>query len=256
MAEGCLQRFLIADARERRSVGRLGSLLGRILLAQHERVHLQSACQLIERGFNRERTDRRAWRTIGCNLGPVGHDVVADDRHIGDVVGCQSASHRPANGRARERAGLQSVGRRHGSDLAVLGGTDLDRARRSRRRTRGAKHLLAGHHHLDRATAHARQDQCHWFQIDDGLAAEPAADLGRDRAHVAELQPGQLGRHVAHHEVALAAAPDGGAPILRDADNAGVGLDIALMHGLGFETALDDHLGRGEAGLDVTECML
>ena len=44
--------------------------------------------------------------------------------------------------------------------------------------------------------------------------------------------------------------------VLGDADEAGVRLDIALMHGLGLEAALDDDLGRGEAGFDVAQLVL
>ena len=41
-----------------------------------------------------------------------------------------------------------------------------------------------------------------------------------------------------------------------DADQAGMRLDIALVHGLGLEAALDDHVGLLEAGLDVAELEL
>ena len=256
MLERGPQRLLVADLAQRRTVGGLRALLGRILLPQHQRVHLQGRGQLVERALHRERTDRRAGRAIGRDLGPVRHHVEAGDLHVRQVVGRERAAHRAANGRARKGAGLQAVGRLHGGDPAVPGGPDLDRARRARRRAGGAEHLIARHHHLDRAARLARQHQRQRLQVDDGLAAETAADLGWNGANVAQPGAGELARHVAHHEVALAAAPDGGAAILGDAHETGVRLDIALMHGLGLEAALDDHLRRGEARLDVAQRVL
>ena len=175
--------------------------------------------------------------------------------HIGEIVGRDRAAHGAADRRAGERAGLQPHRRLQGRDLAVLGGTHLDRHRRSRGGPRGAEHLLAAHHHLDRAAGLAREDQRQRLEVDDGLAAEAAADLGGDRAHVAQLRSGKLGRHVTDHEVALAAAPDRDLSAL-DVDDAGVRLDVALMHGLGLEVALDDDVGSGEAGIAVAELVL
>ncbi len=51
---------------------------------------------------------------------------------------------------------------------------------------------------------------------------------------------------------ALARAPDRGLVVGADADQAGVRLDIALMHRAGGETALDDDFSLGEAFDDVT----
>ena len=48
------------------------------------------------------------------------------------------------------------------------------------------------------------------LEIDDGLAAEAAADLGGDGADVALRNAGQMRRHGADHELALARAPDRG----------------------------------------------
>jgi hypothetical protein len=120
----------------------------------------------------------------------------------------------------------------------------------------GAEHFLAGHYHLHRTAGLLGEDQRQGLKIDDGLSAEAAADLGRDRADVAELDARQLGRHVAHHEMALAAAPDGDLTGLVDAHEAGMRLDVALVHRLGLEAALDDDFGRSEPGLDVAQRVL
>ncbi|KNX69251.1 hypothetical protein KO15_14565, partial [Listeria monocytogenes] len=49
-------------------------------------------------------------------------------------------------------AGLQIEAAMRGDDGAVLLRTDPHRALRARGRPGGAHHLLAGHHHLDRAS--------------------------------------------------------------------------------------------------------
>ena len=256
MRQRRFEGLLVADARERGAVGRLGALLGRILLTQQKRIHLQGAGEIVHRRLDGERADGRARRAVGRHLRPVRHDVVADGVHVGEVVGRNGAADGAADRRAREGARLQPHGRLQGGYLAVLGGADLDGARRARGRARGAKHVLAVHDDLDRAPGLARQHHGQRLQIDDGLAAEAAADLGGYRAHLTELQAGQLGRHVADHEVALAAAPDGGVAVLADADEAGVGLDVSLMHGLGLEAALDDDVGSRKPGVTVAQLVL
>ena len=119
-----------------------------------------------------------------------------------------------------------------------------------------ARKTSSRHHHFDGTTRLARQDQRQRFQVNNGLAAKAAADLGWDGANIAKFRAGQLAGHVAHHEVALTAAPNVGATILANAHQTGVRLDIALMHGLGFEAALDDDVGRGEAGIAVPQFVL
>src|SRR5205085_8641521 len=85
------------------------------------------------------------------------------------------------------------------------------------------------------------------FEIDDGLAAKAAADLGGDGADIALRDARQHRRHRAHHELALARAPDRGLAVWRDADEAGMRLDIALVHRARIERALDDDVGLLEA---------
>ena len=62
--------------------------------------------------------------------------------------------------------------------------------------------------------------------------------------------------HGAHHELALAGAPDRGLAVGRDRDQAGMRLDIALVHRLRREAALDDDLGLLEARRDVALLVL
>ena len=240
-------RLLVADHREDRAVRGLGALLGGILQAQLDRIHAELLGQLIHHALDREGADRRARRAVGRDLGAVGDDVEALREHVRDVVGREGAARGAADRRARERARLQVPGALAGDDRAVLLGADLDGARRARGRARGAHHLLARHHHLDRPARLPGQHQRDRLEIDDGLAAEPAADLGRDRPDVALRDARHQRAHGADHELALARAPHRDLAVAADADQAGVRLDIALVHGLGLEAALDDHFGFLEA---------
>ena len=53
--------------------------------------------------------------------------------------------------------------------------------------------------------------------------------------------------------MALARRPDLGLPVGIDAHAAGMRLDIALMHRGGLELLLDDHVGLGEAGIEIAD---
>ena len=97
----------------------------------------------------------------------------------------------------------------------------------------------------------ARQRDGHRLDIDDGLAAEGAADLGGMHAQVAELHAEELRGIRAHDEVPLARAPELALAVGVEARDAGVRLDIALVHRRGLEGHLDDLVGRREARLDV-----
>ena len=238
-----LQRLDVADARKHRAVRGLGALLGGVLQPQLQRIHLQRFGQLVHHALHRVRADRRARRAIGRDLGAVGKHVEADRKNVRDVVGRKAAADRAADRRARQRAGLQIEGALGGDDGAVLFRADLDRALRARGRPGRPHHFLAGHHHLDRTAGFFRKQRRERLEIDDGLAAKTAADFRRNGADVALRNAGQIRRHGAHHELALARAPDRGLVVGGDADEAGVRLDIALMHRTGGEGALDDHLG-------------
>ena len=51
----------------------------------------------------------------------------------------------------------------------------------------------------------------------------------------------------------LGAAPDLAFAVLGVAGDAGVGLDIALVHGLGGEVVLDHHVSLGEGCFYITD---
>src|SRR6185312_13758134 len=87
----------------------------------------------------------------------------------------------------------------------------------------------------------------HWFAGGDGLAAEAAADLGRCDTQIAQARADDLRRLRAHLEMPLARGPDLALAVSLILRNAGVRLDIGLMHRGGLELLLDHDVGRGKA---------
>src|SRR6185295_19538732 len=67
VAERGLKRFGVADPGKDRPVGGLGSLLGRVFLAQQERIHAQAGGQFVEDALHREGADWRPWGAVGCD---------------------------------------------------------------------------------------------------------------------------------------------------------------------------------------------
>ena len=244
-----------ADAREDRAVRGLGSHPGGVLQPQLQRIHLQRFGDLIHHAFDAIGADRCARGAVGRDLRAVGDDVEAVGVDVRDVVGREGAPGGTTDRRTGKGAGLQAEGAAGGDQRAVLHGADLDLAVRARRRARGVEHLGTRHDHLDRAAGLLRQHQRQRLEIDDGLAAEAAADLGGNGADVVLRDARQIGAHRADHELALARTPDRGLAV-GDADQTGVRLDVALVDGLGAEAALDDHVGLGEACVDVTQLVL
>ncbi len=230
---------------------RLGAVLGGIDVAQLERFDLQFARQLVHAALDAEGRVGRAGGAVGRNLRAVGHDVIADDADMREIVHRKAAHARRADRRARERAGLELDEQLGGDDTPVLFGAQLDLDDAAGGRAGAAEHLLAAHHDLDRAARLLRQRQCHRLEIDQRLAAEAAADLGRHRADVGDVDAEQLGAIGAHHEMALARAPDRALAVIADRDDAGMRLDIGLMHRLRRVAALDRDLGVLPAGGDV-----
>ena len=253
MRLGGLQRLDHADRPELRPVGGFRALLGRVLEAQLDRVHADLAGDLVDHALDRELGDRPARRAIGRDLRPVRHHVVADDLDVLQVVGRVGAHAARLHRRAGKGAGLVLELGFRGDDAPVLLGADLDAHVRARGRARGAEHLLARHHHLHGAPGLLGQRQCDRLEVDHGLAAEAAADLRRGDADPADVPSEQPRAVRAHDPMALRRHPHVGLAVLRHARHAGVRLDVALVHRLGRERALDDEIGLLEAGGDVAQ---
>jgi hypothetical protein len=136
-----------------------------------------------------------------------------------------------------------------GDDRAVALGPELDFDDAARGRSGRPEHLLAGHHNLDRPSRFLRQRQCDGFEIDQRLAAEPAADLGRHDSDTGNVDAEQLGAIGADHELALARRPDLHLPVGGGRDDAGMGFDMGLVHRLCRIAPGNDDIGLAEAGL-------
>ena len=117
--------------------------------------------------------------------------------------------------------------------------------------TRAAEYVFTGHLQPDRQTGFLGQDGGHRFQVGDRLAAEAAADLGRGDAQIAQAGTDDLRGQRAHLEVALAGGPDFALAVGLVFRDAGVRLDVGLMHGGGLEFLLDDDVSLLEASFDV-----
>ena len=100
-----------------------------------------------------------------------------------------------------------------------------------------------------------RKQRRHRLQVDRDLAAEAAADLHGRYLHARDRNVEHAGGDVAHDERALRAAPDQHAAIVVPQRGGGVRLDVALVDRGGVEFALDDHVGFGEALLDIAHAI-
>ena len=245
------ERLLIADIDPGRSVRCLGAVLGPVHLAQPQRVDLELARQLVHAAFDRERADRRARCAVGGNFGPVAQNVVADRFGVRQVVDREPANAALLDRRALECARLVFEHGLRGGDMAVLLGAELDFDDGARGRSGRPEYLFAAHHDLDRPARFLRQHIGDRLEIDDRLAAKAAADLGRDRADIGDVGADDARGVAAHHELALARAPDRGLAVGCDRNHAGMRLDIALVHRLGRVAPLDDDFGFAEPGLDI-----
>ena len=251
-----LQRLDIADVLEGRSIGRLVAVVNRVLEAQGERIHAQLLRQFVHGALDGKGRDRCAGRAIGGDLGRVVDDIEAGDQEVRDVVAGERGHGARANRRAGEGAGLvleQDIG---GDDRAVRLRAQLDLHDGAGGRTGGAEDLVTRHHDLHRRTGLLRQGQGHRLDIDRGLAAKSAADLGRGDPDVRCLDVQNLGAIGADHELALAGGPDLALAVGAEAGDAGVRLDIALVNGRRDVAAFDDHVRRGEAAGKVAALQL
>src|SRR6516162_8368266 len=98
---------------------------------------------------------------------------------------------------------------------------------------------------------HARHRQGQRFEVDQCFAAKATADLGRDRADLRDVDAEQFGAIGAHHERALARAPDRRLSVGAYRHHTGMWLDVSLMHRRVGIAPLDDDVRLAEPGVDV-----
>ena len=243
----------IAHSAVCRPISRNGALLRRILHAEIERIHADRLGDLIEHALGGEGSDRCSRPAISCRFRPVADHVDTERMNVLDVVGRERATGGAADRRPWERTSLQLEQPLRRRDRAVFLGADLDGARRTRRRPGCPEHFFARHRHLDRPPGLLRQDQRQRLEINDRLAAEPAADLGWNCRDAALRQAGQVRGYRPHHEVALRTRPDLRRVLARHRHETGMRFDIALVHRLGRKAALNDHVGFRETFFDIAE---
>ncbi len=251
MALGGFDGRGIADILPSRAVQRFDTVRGRVFLAQGQRIDAELVGELIEAALDPVGRVRCAGSAVGGDLRAIADDVVAGDLGVWDVVHRKGAHAARPYRRAREGARLVFEHRLGGGQPTVLLGAELDLDDRACGWSGTAKHLFAAHHHLDRPAGFLRHRQGQGFEIDQRLAAEPAADLGRDRADLRDVDAEQFGAIGAHHELALARAPDRTLSVGGHRHDAGMRLNVALMHRRAGIAALDDEIGVAEPGLDI-----
>ena len=222
---------------------------GGVLEPEVDGVHAELVGEFVEHAFAGEHGLRRAGRAVGGNARPVDDHLVALDEHVRHVVGREHAHGAGAERAARIGAGFVDELGVHGDDGAVALAADLRRVDRAGRRAGGAEHVLAGHHHLHRATALLGELERERFEVDGGLAAETAADLARDDTR---MSPSSMPIAIAVMERTpkwpLGGTPNGRLAVLVEVADAGMGFDVALVHHGRGERTFDDHIGLGERG--------
>ncbi len=153
--------------------------------AEVDRVHAALLGQLVDHRFRSERGIGGAGCAVGGGLGPVDHHVKTVDQEVGDVIRRDHAHRAGADRRTRKGAGFEGQPDLGRGDAPVFGGAHLYLDPRARGGAGGAQDFGTAHHHLDRNSGLTRQQQRDRLQVDGGLAAEPAANLGRNHAQVA-----------------------------------------------------------------------
>ena len=124
---------------------------------------------------------------VGSGLGNVGHDIVAFDKPIGDVVwgehGAATAGHR----RTGERAGFVDQRRLGCREPAVASAAHLDLDVAAGGGAGTGEYLGPGHGDLDGAAGLAGQGPNDGLQVAAALSlsSKPAADLHGDHVHLA-----------------------------------------------------------------------
>ena len=220
--------------------------LHRVYQPHLERIKPKLLRQFVDAAFHRERRLRRARRAIGRGRGHVAQHVPPGDVGIGHPVMAQRHRRAVNHVAARERSAVEPELDHRASQRAIGMGAQLDVDDRSGRRPAGAEHLVPGHRQPHRPPGLARQQHGHRFEIDLGLAAEPAADFQRGDADIGLRDLQDRGGQFADHEVALAGCPDLRLSVTVPHCHAGMRLDIALMYRRGDKAPLDHHRRAGQ----------
>ena len=246
-----LDGFQITDAFELRARGLRRAFLGAVQPPQCERVQPEAFGNLVQQGFDRQGRVRGPGRAVGARLGLIDHHVVAVDPKVLQVVRRQHRHAAGGHGRAGERSGLERQFKLGCGDAALAVGPDLGPDMRARRRPGRAQHFATRHDHLDRPPGLLRQQQSQRLQINGGLAAEAAADLGRHDLDVAARHLQHGAAQLAHRERPLRAHPHGRLAVGIVLRHGVVRLDVALVNHRCRELPFQYDFGRGKARCQI-----
>ena len=137
--------------------------------------------------FKGEGADRGAGCAVRGDLRPVADDVIADGERVREVIDRHAADAALLHRRAGERARLEFEDGLGGDDATVSLRAKLNFDDGAGGGPSGAEDVLTAHLDLDRAAGFLRQHVGERFEVDDRLAAEAAADLGRDGSDVGDV---------------------------------------------------------------------
>ena len=232
------------------------ALAGPVHNTELDGVQAEVAAYLVDQRFHGEGAYGRSGSAVGAGLRLVVHDVVAVYLDVLDVVGREHAGGGAAQGGARIGARLEGEARLHRRDTALLGHADLDLHVAAGGRTGGLQDLGPGHGHLHGEAALLGEQGSQRLQVGAQLAAEPSAYLHGHHLDAGDRQAQHCGRAVPDAEVSLAAAPYRKTVVRRPPGGSVLGLDVALVHGLRAELALEYPVGLPESLLNVPQLEL
>ena len=253
---GGLQRFDEADLAEGLRIDRPGAIGHGVLHAEIDLVHADLVGEFADDALDAEDHLRHAGRAEGGDLGAVGDHLIGHCAHILQIVAREHGLGRIGEGRARIGAGLEDQFGVRRRDRAILLAADLDARLRARHRPGAPEDLRTGEGDLHRSARLAGELDGDGLRIKGRLAAEAAAKFRLLHLDLGAIHLEDLREAVAVDEGRLGAAPQFDLALLRTGGDAGLRLDIALVHGLGVEGALDDDVRLGEARLDIAHAKL
>ena len=245
-----LQALLQADPRPGAAVRPLVALDRAVAQAKLERIEIELARQLVDRGLDGERRLLRSRRPVGAGPRLVGQDLVPANLEVREAVVAAEQDRRDLQRRAAARPGVEDQPRFERGDVPRARRPQLDRDAAVRRRVAGQEVVHARVVQQHRPADGQRRRGDHRLDQHE-LAAEPAADRHRHDVDALRRHADGLGHPRAAVERGLRARVDRQIAKRLDVDQTDLRLQVALMHGQRFDRQLDDLVGRGEAGRDV-----
>ena len=242
----------IADALVDRAVWSPIAFLGRVLMAEFERVHTDLLSQLVDDRFRGKGGVCAARRTVGAGLGAVHHNVVAVDAQVVQFVGGEDDTRARAHRRTGIGPGLViklGLGR---GDCAILRRAHLHPDKGAGGGAGGLQDFRAGHHNFDRAVAALAGEQRGGnIRVGRKFAAESAADFRGCYPNLGNGQLQQFSHRIPNLERTLGGSPDVNVVVIFPDGSGSLGFDVALMDHRRAEFPLHNYIGRGKTSGQV-----